>query len=243
MKIDSPESIFTQIYEKGIWQFGGTRDGDYSNPSHAQKLIDGLIPFLKKWNITSIFDASCGEHFFTREIDFAGNNITYIGGEIVKEKIVKLKIEFPEKDFRVFNIIEDPFPETDVWMCKDTLIHFPIYYTQQTLRNFVSSNTKYCLITSLTTGNHAGENNDISEFGMLNGGNHRCVITNFNIPPFDFPEPLDILEYTAGEEVPPYATPEERVTMNARPRFFLFLYDRETIAGLPFLQADLPEPG
>lgn len=232
---------FTYIADTGMWTYGDSIDGDYSNASHCQRLIDpetGLVPLLKKWNLKSIFDASCGGHHWSREIDFAGNDIQYIGGEIVDSKIAKLKEKFPEKDFRVFDIIEDKFPDVDVWLCKDTMIHFPIRYIHKTLRNFLTSNVPYCLLTV----NHrgiAGEcNNDIPEFGPhTTGGN--CSYNEWCLAPFNFPEPLDVLEYTNGSKT-------DRVVKDlgyrmidvSTTQFFLYLYHRDQFKDLPFIVND-----
>lgn len=233
--------VFTDIFDRGMWSYEETRDGDYANVSHTHHLIRELIPFLKKWNFKSIFDASCGEHCWSRTVDFAGNDIQYIGGEIVEAKITKLEMEFPKKDFRVFDIIEDKFPDVDVWMCKDTLIHFPLHYTQKTFRNFLRSNIDYCLITSITIPRQ-GYNEDILEFGPPNYG--PCVQTNWNRPPFDFPEPMDIIEYTHHEKLPPKSNGTERdIDIGGQARFFLFLYHRDQIKDLPFITGkDWPVP-
>jgi len=243
MSYKEAKTAFTHIFDTGMWAFGETRDGDYSNASHTRRLIDGIIPLMKRHNMTSIFDASCGEFCWNRRVDWAGNGIHYIGGEIVESKITRLKAEFPDKDFRVFDIIKDTFPEVDVWMCKDTMIHLPIHYTQKALKNFLSSNIPYCLLTANIFGNKP-TNVDIPEFGPHTTGGD-CVHCNWVEPPFSFPEPLDIIEYTARNEEFPKATNEERKINVGEGRRWMFLYHRDQIKDLPFFQEgnEWPAPG
>lgn len=244
MSYKDAKNAFTHIADTGMWTHGESIDGDYSNASHCERLINtetGLIPLLKRHNLKSIFDASCGGHHWSRNLDWAGNDIQYIGGEIVESKIAKLKGQFPEKDFRVFDIIEDKFPEVDVWLCKDTMIHFPIFYTRKALKNFLSSNIEYCMLTSNQLGHPSGCNIDIPEFGPhTTGGN--CVLIDWCSAPFNFPEPIEVLEYTAGslpdDKEWKAATNEDRFSRVNNARFFLFLYHRDQIKDLPFIQDD-----
>lgn len=243
MSYKDARNAFTHIFDSGMWSYGATRDGDYANVSHTARLREEIIPLLQKYNLTSIFDASCGEHCWSREVDWAGNGVNYIGGEIVEAKIASLKEQFPEKDFRVFDIITDTFPEVDVWMCKDTMIHLPIHYSQKAIKNFLSSNIPYCLLTVNIFGDRA-TNVDIPEFGPHTTGGD-CVNCNWVDAPFNFPEPMEIIEYTARDEEFAKSTNEERKVSVNQARFFLFLYHRDQIKDLPFFQEgnEWPAPG
>jgi hypothetical protein len=54
----------------------------------------------------------------------------------------------PTLDLRVFDITRDPFPEADVWHCRDCLFHLPFEAIRQALKSFASSSIPFALITS-----------------------------------------------------------------------------------------------
>lgn len=227
MNIEPAESAFTSIHKTRIWDGPWhTTDGGGSGELYTRNFRANLVPFLKKHNVTSMLDASCGEFNWMRLVDLQG--IKYIGGEIVPDKIRRLNQEFPNHDFRVMNVITDTLPDVDLWMCRDTLFHFPIFYLQKALKNFANSNIKYLFTSSHS--NREGidgnpgipkQNNEITRFGD---------VTNLNLqaPPYNFPAPLDALDDTCYEVAPLHRE--------------MLLYDRETIANLPFLKLDIPEP-
>lgn len=220
---------FTHIYDSGQWNGPwNTNDGGGSGLIYTESLRSQLPAFFKKWNITSIFDASCGEFTWMQAVDLTG--IKYIGGEIVADKIARNKIKWPQHTWLEFDILTDTFPEADMWMCRDTLFHFPLFYLQKALRNFVNSNIKY-LLTSSHPGPWGGghrfhpnfliQNNVIWNFGDF---------TNLNVfkHPYNFSAALDSLDDTCYSVAP---LQREMV-----------LFDRETIGKLPFLDEDIPEP-
>ena len=63
----------------------------------------GILKVLKKYNIKSMLDASCGQYVWMRHVDIG--DVRYIGGEIVKEKINVLKEEFPDKEWMQLDIM------------------------------------------------------------------------------------------------------------------------------------------
>jgi hypothetical protein len=85
----------------------------------------------------------------------------YIGADIVKELIESLREDYKNVDstsFMVIDIINDPHPRSDIWLCRDGLFHFSFADIFSTLDRFVSSGTPACLLTTHT---HISHNTDI----------------------------------------------------------------------------------
>ena len=178
------QEAFTHIYNSGRWKGSWeTRDGYGSTLEYTRTIRETLPPLLKKYEIKSMLDASCGEFTWMREVDLTG--IRYIGGEIVAEKIEKLKVDFPQHEWLHLDIIEDDLPEVDLWMCRDTIFHFPHEHVKKTLENFLRSKIKYLLISS----HPEVDNHNIDSFGDFNH-------INFDREPFNFPAPLDLIDDT-----------------------------------------------
>lgn len=178
------QEAFGNIYNNKTWTgHWATTDGYGSTLEYTVTIRETLPPLLKKYNIKSMLDASCGEFTWMREVYLTG--IRYVGGEIVEDKINKLKLDFPQHEWLHLDIIEDKLPDVDLWMCRDTIFHFPHQYVKQTLKNFVNSNIKYLLISS----HPEADNIDINSFGDFN-------FINFDRAPFNFPAPIDMIDDT-----------------------------------------------
>lgn len=185
------ENQFTKIYYTDTWNgYWQNRDGYGSSMEYTESIRASLPGLLKKYNIKSMLDASCGQYVWMRHVDIG--DVRYIGGEIVKEKINVLKEEFPDKEWMQLDIIEDQLPKVDMWMCRDTIFHFAHKYVKQCLENFINSEIEYILISS-----HPGsENVDIPDFKDWTDprGYFNCI--NFEVAPFNFPAPIDRIDDT-----------------------------------------------
>ena len=162
--------------------------GEGSQLSMTENVRKELVPFLKKWNAKSVLDAPCGDCFGMRYVDF--EDISYTGGEVQTPQVKKLKENFPDKNFVRLDVANDELPEVDIWFCRDCLFHFSNEDKLKTLRNFVSSNIKYILMS-----NHCGWTLEeaakfkakMNESPRTGGFSH----VNWKYAPWNFEEPLD----------------------------------------------------
>jgi hypothetical protein len=76
----------------------------------------------------------------------------YIGGDIVQEMVEKLQQRHwsRNREFRLLDIVDDPLPEADIWMCRDMLFHLPEADALKVLRRAGQSNIKYFLSSTFT---------------------------------------------------------------------------------------------
>jgi hypothetical protein len=176
--IESAKIEFTKIYDERQWDSGGTRDGWGSSLSFTTDIRESLPRLFINYDIRTLLDASCGEFHWQRELDLTG--IHYIGCDIVAEKIEILRTEFPMHEWKHLDIISESLPSADLWLCRDTLFHFPYEHIFSAFRNFIRSDIRYLLTSSQTS----GHNRDLERFGDY-------FPLNLLLEPFNLPDPLD----------------------------------------------------
>ena len=184
---DPIEKLFTQIYETNFWQSHETVSGPGSELRVTCKMRQELSALLKRFNITAIADAPCGDCNWMRFVDIG--DCRYTGYEIVEKLIERnTKLFGHAKEFKHHNLIEDIIEKVDLIICRDMLAHLTDEQIFKVLRNFKASGSKYILVT---TNADAQENTVIER-----PGDWRKL--NLELPPFNFPRPLAII----NEETP-----------------------------------------
>lgn len=184
---DPVEEVFTQIYKTKFWQAGDSVSGPGSEIKFTHKARYGIADLIKRFKITSIADAPCGDFNWMRHVDMG--TCRYIGYDIVQELIERNISFFGEtKEFRHLNLIENVIEQVDLIICRDMLAHLTHEQIFKVLRSFKKSGSKYILMTTgLTT---------IDNSPDITTGEVRRI--NFERAPFNFPRPLALIE----EDVP-----------------------------------------
>jgi hypothetical protein len=177
----SPESIFGKIYETGWWSSPESLSGTGSELWRSDNLRSGLLTWVEAKGIRSLLDAPCGDYNWMRHVYFP-DNFHYIGGDIVEAMIENNRLHYPKLDFRKLDILSDPLPAVDAWLCRDVLIHFPNAAGRHVLERFCTSSIDYLLVTTFPGVTH----NKNIEFGQ-----YRPV--NLTLAPYHLPEPEEIL--------------------------------------------------
>jgi len=154
----------------------------------TQPLRENLKGFLERHNITSMFDAPCGDYSWMSETPLP-TNLKYIGGDIVESMIAENKNKYPNVEFINFDLSQDAIPTVDLLFCRDCLIHFSLADITRTFENIVNSNVKYVMLTNYFP--EIPANHDIGT------GDFRP--TDFTRAPFDFEPPIDyLLDWVPG---------------------------------------------
>ncbi len=183
--VDPVEEIFTRIYTTNTWQSSETVSGPGSTLRVTQKMRQELSALLKRFNIKSIADAPCGDCNWMRYVDIG--ECKYIGIDIVQNLIEKNRKTFGgTREFMHLNLIENIIPQVDMIICRDMLTHLTYEQIFNVLRNFKQSGSKYLLATT----NVITQRN----VDMPNTGECRYLYLNLELPPFNFPRPLAIIE-------------------------------------------------
>ncbi len=184
---DPVEEIFTHIYKEKIWVSRESASGAGSELRVTQRMQKELSALIKRFNITSLADAPCGDLNWMKYVDLG--TCAYTGIDIVKELIERNTQLFgATKQFKHFNLIENVIDKVDLIICRDMLAHLTYEQIFTVLRNFKKSGSTYLLVT---TGLTTMENVDMPNTG-------ECRRLNLELPPFNFPRPLALIK----EDVP-----------------------------------------
>ena len=185
--LDTVEKVFTYIYETNFWTSPESISGPGSELKVTQKMRKDLSTLIKRFGITSVADAPCGDLNWMKHVDIG--TCRYIGIDIVQELIEKNIETFgTTREFRHLNLIENVIEKVDMIICRDMLAHLTYEQIVTALRNFKQSGSKYILMTTNVV---TQENFDITK----EGGWRRL---NLELAPFNFPRPLAMIE----EDVP-----------------------------------------
>lgn len=96
----------------------------------------------------------------------------------------------------MFDITFGPFPQVDLWHCRDYLFHLPFELIEQALANFALSSIPFALITTHHSRLlHRNLNVQPGGFRLL----------DLQKPPISLPKPLaHIRDYRPGRDFPRY---------------------------------------
>ena len=174
--------IFNKIYRLNNWGDSQSVSGPGSNLKNTENLRKELPAVLKELKIKSLLDIPCGDYFWMKEIvlplDF------YIGADIVNNIIAKNKnlYENDKRKFMNLDLIKDKLPETDAVFCRDCLPHLSNKLIKASLESVKLSGAKYFFTSTYLS---CKKNEEIHVGGF------RPV--NFQLKPFNFPDPLKII--------------------------------------------------
>jgi hypothetical protein len=188
LKNTDTEKIFTDIFRRG--KFGGkdSDSGPGSDLYQTRVIIKELPKLIRDLNISTILDIPCGDFLWMNSVNLDG--VDYIGADIVNDLIQNNREKYERKNvnFRHLNIIDDELPKVDLILCRDCLVHLSFKAIFLALDNIFCSKSEYLLATTFTS---RKKNRNIFT------GEWRTL--NLEIPPFDFPEPLRIINEACTE--------------------------------------------
>jgi SAM-dependent methyltransferase len=180
----SNRSIFADIYKRGLFLGDESQSGPGSTVLVTAHLRRGLRAILTEFNVQSMLDVPCGDFTWMRYVDF--DKCQYIGADIVENMILDNSSKFGHVNNRTFIVLDittDMIPMVDLVFCRDLLVHLSLNDARRAIRNVKESYSKYICITTFPG---IGRNDD-----TLITGKWRPI--NLQIAPFNFPEPLRLL--------------------------------------------------
>jgi SAM-dependent methyltransferase len=142
------------------------------NTSEVRKLIQDSI---KTYNIDSILDLGCGDWNWFQHIDLQG--ASYLGWDAHLDMIIANQFNYTKNnvEFDVQDIVLEPYPKSDLILCRDVLFHMPIDMTLHIL-NKIKKSCKYLISTCFR------EVDTNEGIGDKNWGYYPI---NLNLSPFD----------------------------------------------------------
>ena len=183
-------SVFSKIYEDGIW---GGDSGLGSSPSNAAEYINLLQSYIDDPRVHTIVDLGCGDWRIMSQITIPKGK-TYIGYDVVpklieanKQKYAKLNVHFYA--IKDLHELKSKNVKADLLVVKDVMQHWPnsevSYFIKDILPNF-----KLALITN-------GYSSTPSTGSKLNGdiklGHYRPL--DLTGSPFNLQHVTTALEY------------------------------------------------
>jgi SAM-dependent methyltransferase len=183
----SPETIFKEVYRKGHWTNDETRSGSGSTLLQTRNLIQVLPSLLEQYSIKTVLDIPCGDFNWMKEVNLSG--IDYSGADIVDELVEENIRKYQQMSISFFkaDILEDTLPKVDLILCRDCLVHFSNKHVWQAIENIYRSGSRFLLTTTFP-----GRSRNRS----ITTGSWRPI--NFQISPFNFPEPMAV--YVEGNK-------------------------------------------
>ncbi len=170
---------FTNMFTNNAWGSEESVSGPGSELAATATLRLGLANFLRDFEITSIFDAPCGDFNWmaalTSEIE-----VDYLGGDIVSPLIEANNAQFGNSSTRfvIHDLIEDPMPDADFVLIRDCFIHLSNRHVFDVLRKFLQSSITFIGLTTMV---------DLEQNTDIETGKWRLI--NLNAEPFSLPEP------------------------------------------------------
>jgi glycosyltransferase involved in cell wall biosynthesis len=187
---------FSQIYDKNI--FGGrlSRSGEGSDLVQTAVIRRELPGLVKELGVETLLDAPCGDWYWMQNTTLGLKK--YIGVDIVEALVAKNQSQFGNDttSFQYANLTADTLPKVDMIFSRDCLVHLSFDDAKRILANFKESGSRYLLTTTFTD---RSTNNDL----VGRDGFWRPL--NMQLPPFNFPPPLKLINEDCTEQRGQYA--------------------------------------
>jgi len=178
------DNVFSEIYagKTNLWGQQESKSGGGSTMEATAILREKLSLIIEKYSITSLLDVPCGDYNWMKTVV---KQCSYIGGDIVPELIENNQKLYGSDNvrFKVIDITKDILPKVDLIFCRECLQHLSNDNVKNAIENFISSGSKYLLVTSYPK---TWRNYDIYD------GDYRAL--NLRKKPFYLPKPLLVIK-------------------------------------------------
>lgn len=182
---------FSEIYQRNIFGGAVSRSGAGSDLIQTKRIRRALPELIQQYSVQTMMDAPCGDWFWMKETELGVKH--YYGVDIVEALITHLCREYgsPERTFLCLDLVNDSLPQVDMIFSRDCLVHLCFTHALDIIANFKKSGARYLLTTSFT---EQTCNND------LTGTSAFWRPLNLCLAPFNFPEPLLVIQEGCTEE-------------------------------------------
>jgi SAM-dependent methyltransferase len=183
LKNKPADEIFGEIYTKNIWKSSHSRSGTGSDLIQTSIIRQAIPSIVEEFKVRVVLDAPCGDFNWMKEVKMEVDK--YIGVDIVPNLIIQNQKKYSNEKqvFLLANLISDNLPKSDLIICRDCLVHFSHEDAIKAIKNFQRSGAKYLMATTFK---------DCKTNPNILTGTWRPL--NLQLPPFNFPKPLKLIE-------------------------------------------------
>ncbi len=190
---------FSEVYDKNLFEGKKSRSGEGSDHIQTEIIRREIPKLIKKYKIKTFLDAPCGDWYWMSQVDLGVD--TYYGADIVETMIEKNTKDYGNSStiFKCLNLTTDTLPAVDLIFSRDCLVHLSYEDALNILKNFKKSGAKYLLTTTFT---NRDKNTDMID---ENGNSLFWRTLNMQLSPFNFPEPILLINEGCTEDNNNYA--------------------------------------
>jgi hypothetical protein len=183
----SMAEVFRKIYVENVWGSEVSHSGTGSDLEQTAVIRETLLVLIRELGVRTMLDVPCGDFHWMQRVDL---DVDYIGADVVVDLIEANQANFgsDRRRFQVVNIADDDLPRVDLVFCRDLLVHFSFADALRAIANLKRSGSTWLLTTTFT---------DRSDHCDIATGQWRAI--NLQIPPFNFPAPLRMINENCTE--------------------------------------------
>jgi hypothetical protein len=184
----SMKETFTHINESNLWNGSDSVSGAGSDKVQTAEIARQLPAIIEKYRIKTMLDLPCGDFNWMSRVDLGVEE--YIGADIV-DSIVQMNREAYEgsgRRFLTLDLTMDELPKADLIFCRDCLVHLSYEDINWSFESIRNAGITYILMTTFT---------EFSSNHNIVSGDWRPL--NFQKAPFNFPEPLELIDEKCTE--------------------------------------------
>jgi glycosyltransferase involved in cell wall biosynthesis len=180
LKKSTSHQIFDEIYNTNYWR-GESRSGEGSDLIQTKKIRETLPSLLQSLGAKTMLDIPCGDYYWMQHVPLP---VSYIGGDIVEQIVRTNNQKYADRNhkFLHLDICVNKLPKVDLIFARDLLVHLSYGDIRQAINNMKQSGSTWLLTTTFT---ERVLNTEIAT------GDWRTL--NLQLYPFNFPEPLKII--------------------------------------------------
>jgi hypothetical protein len=186
----SIKEIFEEVYNSNAWHGDESLSGPGSSLNSTIEIRKALPSIITKYNIRTFVDAPCGDFFWMNSIkmDLASLLDKYIGLDVAQNVIERNNEKYGDDkfEFRFMDMTSQVLPQSDLIMTRDCFHHLSYQNIVKALSNIKHAGSRYILLSTYTD----SIPNKNSKLGVYINGRH----LNFELPPFNFPKPLQYID-------------------------------------------------
>lgn len=138
------EEAFTSIYREQAWGSGVSRSGPGSDPEITRPYVSFVREALDRLDVASVLDLGHGDWLMWPSDSFS--DVNYYGVDVAQDLSDQVSKTFGSstRRFSRADAVTMTFPQVDLVLCKDVLMHLPNGDVRQVLTKFKSA--RYAIV-------------------------------------------------------------------------------------------------